>query len=72
MGFSKQEDWSGLLFPPPGDLPHSGVESGSTALQADSLLLSHPGSLAVQLLPFPQEYAPSSKARTVVFLVQEL
>ena len=53
MGFSKQEDWSGLLFPPPGDLPHSGVEPGSPALQADSLLLSHPGSPAVQLLSFP-------------------
>ena len=29
MGFSRQEYWSGLLCPPPGDLPHPGTESGS-------------------------------------------
>ena len=37
MGFSRQEYWSGLPFPSPGDLPHSGMECGSPALQADSL-----------------------------------
>ena len=37
MGFSRQEDWSGLLCPPPGDLPNPGIEPGSPALQADSL-----------------------------------
>ena len=26
MGFPRQEYWSGLLFPPPGDLPNSGIE----------------------------------------------
>ena len=26
MGFSRQEDWSGLLCPPPGDLPHPGIK----------------------------------------------
>ena len=26
MGFSRQEQWSGLLFPPPGDLPDPGIE----------------------------------------------
>ena len=36
MGFSRQEYWSGLPFPP-GDLPHPGIETGSPALQADSL-----------------------------------
>ena len=35
--FSRQEDWSGLPFPPLGDLD-SGIEPGSTALWADSLL----------------------------------
>ena len=35
--FSKQECWSGLPFPSPGDLPHPGIEPGSPALQADSL-----------------------------------
>ena len=37
MGFSRQEYWSGLTYPPPGDLPHPGIELGSPALQADSL-----------------------------------
>ena len=37
MGFSQQEYCSGLPFPPPGDLPDSGVESESPTLQADSL-----------------------------------
>ena len=32
MGFSRQEYWSGLLFPTPGDLPEQGVEPGSPAL----------------------------------------
>ena len=37
MGFSRQEQWSGLPWPPP-DLPSSGMEPGSLVLQADSLL----------------------------------
>ena len=41
MGFSRQEYWSGLPCPPPGDLPDPGIKPGSPALQADSLLLSH-------------------------------
>ena len=42
MGFSRQEYWSGLPFPSPGDLPDSGIELGSSALQADSLLSEPP------------------------------
>ena len=38
VGFSRQEYWSGLSFPCPGDLPDLGIEPGSPALQADSLL----------------------------------
>ena len=38
MGFSRQEYWSGLLFPSPGDHPDPGIKPGSPALQADSLL----------------------------------
>ena len=38
MRFSRQEYWSGLPFPSPGDLPNPGIEPGSSALQADSLL----------------------------------
>ena len=37
MGFSRQECWSGLPFPSPGDLPNPGIEPGSPALQADAL-----------------------------------
>ena len=37
IGFSRQECWSGLQFPSPGDLPHPGIEPRSPALQADSL-----------------------------------
>ena len=37
MEFSRQEYWSGLPFPSPGDLPDSGIEPGSPALQEDSL-----------------------------------
>ena len=46
MGFSRQEYWSGLPRPSPGDLPNPGMELTSPeapALQADSLLLSHWG-----------------------------
>ena len=45
MGFSSQEYWSGLLFPSPGDLPDSRIQSTSPTLQADSLPVSHGGSL---------------------------
>ena len=37
MGLSRQDYWSGLPFPFPGDLPNPGIEPGSPALQADSL-----------------------------------
>ena len=47
MGFSREEYWSGLLCPPPGDLPDPGIEPvapEAPALPADYLLLSHQGS----------------------------
>ena len=37
MGLSRSEYWSGLPFPSSGDLPNQGIETGSHALQADSL-----------------------------------
>ena len=42
MEFSRQEYWCGLPFPSPGDLPDSGIEPGSSTLQADSLLSEPP------------------------------
>ena len=44
MGFSRQEYWSGLSCPPPGDRPYPGIEPAAPALQADSLPLSLRGS----------------------------
>ena len=50
MKFSRQENWSGLPCPPPWDLPDPGIEptpSAAPALQANSLLMSHQGSLMI-------------------------
>ena len=55
MGFSKQEYWSGLPFPSPGDLPDSGIEPGSPALQADALPSEPPGKPHVKNPPAMQE-----------------
>ena len=43
MGFLREEYWSGLICPPPGDLSNPGIEPRSPALQADSLLSEPPG-----------------------------
>ena len=43
IGFSRQEHWSGVPLPSPGDLPDPGVEPGSRALQADALPSEPPG-----------------------------
>ena len=55
MGFSRQEYWSGLPFPSPGDLPNPGIKPGSPALGADALTSEPPGK-------------PSSKISTSHFL----
>ena len=44
MGFSRQEYWSGLPFPSPGDLSDLGIERRSPTLQADALTSAPPGS----------------------------
>ena len=43
MGFSRQEYWSGLLFPSPEALCNPGIEPRSPALQADTLTSEPPG-----------------------------
>ena len=57
MRFSRQEYWSGLPFPSPGDLPDPGIEARSPAFQADTLTSETPGSLpdikGQIYLPFP-------------------
>ena len=44
-GISRQEYWSELSFPSPGDLPNPVIQAGSTILQTDSLPLSHRGAI---------------------------
>ena len=50
MGFSRQEYWSGLPFPSPGDLPDPGIKPGSSALQPDALPSEPPGKAMSDLL----------------------
>ena len=59
MGFSRQEYWSGLPFPSPGDIPDPGMEPRSPALQADALPSEPPGK-------------PSYISGWVIFLIQIL
>ena len=56
IGFSRQEHWSGVPFPSPGDLPDLGVEPRSPALQADSL--------PTELQGKPQKRPETKSART--------
>ena len=53
MESSRQEYWSGLPFPSPGDLPNPGIKSGSPALQADALPSEPPGKPTKNLLLRP-------------------
>ena len=71
-GFSRQEDWSGLLCPPPQDLPDPGIESTSPASllhwQVDSLPLSHQGIQSdLHCLTIP---AASRRTHTGTFLIR--
>ena len=50
MGFSRQECWSGLPFPSPGDLPDPGIEPGSPTLQADALPSEPPGKVELLII----------------------
>ena len=50
MEFSRQEYWSGLPFPSPGDLPDLGIKPVAPALQADSLPSQPPGKPLLLLL----------------------
>ena len=55
MEFSRQEYWSGLPLPSPGDLPSPGIEPRSPTLWADSLLSEPPGK------PLDHQGSPFSK-----------
>ena len=83
MEFSRQEYWSGLPFPSPGDLPDPGIEPGSPALQADALLSEPPGKLKTPVgsevlslpqliseLPIPRWVLSAPSGRRVGFLLK--
>ena len=67
MGFSRQEYWSGLPFPSPGDLPDLGIEPGSPALYADALPSEPPGKSKNYILSHPYFEARHNKAHIVWF-----
>ena len=52
MEFSRQEYWSGLPFPSPGDLPNPGIEPSSPALKADALRFEPPGKPSLNINNF--------------------
>ena len=66
MGLLRQEYWSGLPCPPPGDLPYPGIEPGSPASQADSLPSEPPGkprNTGESSLPLLQGIVPVQKLK---------
>ena len=63
MGFSRQEYWSGLPFPSPGDLPDPGIKPTSPAWQAVYLPLSHLGSLIHAISEYKFKFFKNSKYR---------
>ena len=58
MGFSRQEYWSGLPFPPPRDLPNPGIKPRYRALRADSLPSEPPGKSGFKHKPSLQTPVP--------------
>ena len=48
MGFPRQEDWSGLPFPSPGDLPDLGIEPAPPALTCRFFTTEPPGNVSLQ------------------------
>ena len=64
MEFSRQEYWSGVPFPSPGDLPDSGIKPRSLALQADSLLSKPSGGPSLREEQLNKCQAPNSSLLT--------
>ena len=68
LGFSRQEYWSGLPFPSPGDLPDPGIEPRSPVIQADALTSEPPGKpsnitgKSVQKLEYPNSTGKNVKS----------
>ena len=68
MEFSRQEYWSGLPFPSPGDLPDPGIEPGSSSLRADALPSKPPGKPQMNL---SMKQKPAPRQRTDLWLPRE-
>ena len=71
MGFSRQEDWSGLPCPSPGGFPNPGIKSGSPALQTDPLPSEPPRKLSKPLSYkiFLKGHFKSIKGKYLLFLI---
>ena len=69
MGFSRQEYWSGLPFPSPGDIPDQEIELRSPALQADALLAEPPGKFLRETCGPYKLNAKSAWAQLIISLV---
>ena len=67
LGFSRQEYWSGLSFPPPGRLPNPGIEPRSPALQTDSLPAELPGNPPSSIPCYKVHKYPISFPNSVLF-----
>ena len=70
VGFSRQEYWSGLPFPSPGDLPNPGIEPGSPALQADALPSEPQGKTASQRKSMPKNAQTTTQLHSSHMLVK--
>ena len=68
MGFSRQEYWSGLPFPSPGDLPDPGIEPRFPSLEADALTSEPPGAKGKPGLNEGQDCCPSITLHIPLFL----
>ena len=72
MGFPRQEYWSGLPFPSPGDLPNPGIEPLSPALEGGFFTTEPPGKPAEKLVGFPSCSAVKRPHANAGDLVQSL
>ena len=63
IGFSRQEYWSGLWFPSPGEIPYPGIEPRSPALQVGSLPFEPPGTYEAGTKP--PFYSKQAKAQCI-------
>ena len=71
MGFSRPEHWSGQHFPSLGDLPNPGIERGSPASQADSLLTELSGQPKIGgnvVIPFHRQGNEAAESQEVIYL----